>query len=260
MTILKQMYYSKYYQKDFEKTDDDYILSKQLTELLCNTKKYFSLIKRTENFLAVDDAFRTYLHKYKDKIDGLIKEVHSLSGELPKEIPKEIVSINIEPTLTKITELLDYPHKGGTLTLRYAKKNSTAFSSVIPDFDNFVKTKIQETVKNHFTKSSLCDIMVVFKPLSSGLEKPIYFYAPHDNTISTLDENSGVCSIMTIEAESSPVFYVYLLLEDGVKIDDEERKAILQKIGKEIAKGFVQKIKKLLNDTKTEMESLKCVK
>lgn len=260
MTILKQIYYSKYYQKNINISNDGYVLSKQMTELLCNTKKYFSLVKRRENFLVIDEAFSSYLYNKKDEIITLIKEIRQLSDELPTKIPKDTVSVNIEPTLTKIIELFDYQQKVGTLALRYAKKNAFAFSSVISDFECFIKDKTLSTLKKHFTKSDLCDIMIVFKPLSSGLEKPIYFYAPHDNSISTLEENSGVCNILTIEAESSPVFYVYLLLEDGAKIEDDERKKILQKIGREIAKDFVKKIKELLNDTKKEMENLKCVK
>ncbi|MBQ8208019.1 MAG: HD domain-containing protein [Clostridia bacterium] len=259
MTVLKQEYYSKYYQTEIDETSSEYVLAQQLTELLCNTKKYSSLIKRRDNFITIDNEFKKVLHSNKDKIIALIQEIQTLSKSIPDTTPLDKI-INIEPTFDKIKYLVDFPNSDYSLALRYVLKNAGAFSTEISNMDEFFKEKVNETINLHFTNSDLCDIMIVLKRLSSGLEKPIYFYTPHDSTISTLYENSEICDIMTIEAESLPVFYVYLLLKSTVKFDDEERKILLQEIGKKIASDFAKHIINLLSKTKLEMESAKCAK
>ncbi len=259
VTILKQVYYSKYYRSEIDDQSQEYILAQQLTELLCNTKKYTSLIKRRDNFLVIDNEFKKAMNSKKQEISDLIAAVQTLSKSIPENTPRDKV-INIEPTLVNIQHLINYSDKDHSLALRYVLKNAAAFSTEISNMDDFLKEKIKETINLHFTNSNLYDIMVVSKRLSSGLEKPIFFYASHDNTISTLDDNSQMYDIMTIEAETFPVFYIYLLLGNNVKFDDTDRKILLQQIGQNIAISFAECIINLLSKTKLEMESAKCAK
>ncbi len=259
MTILKQVYYSRYFRAEIDEQSQEYILSQQLTELLCNTKKYTSLIKRRDNFLVIDDEFKKGMNSKKQEITDLIKAVQSLSKDIPETTPINKI-VNIEPTLTNIEHLINYSDNDSSIALRYVLKNADAFSTEISNMNDFLKGKIEESIKSHFTNTELYDIMVVSKHLSSGLEKPIYFYASNDNTISTLYENSQICDIMTIEAESFPVFYIYLLLKNNVKFGDSERKLLLQRIGQNIATDFAKHIINLLSKTKTEMESAQCAK
>lgn len=259
MTILKQVYYSKYYRSEIDEQSQEYILAQQLTELLCNTKKYTSLIKRRDNFLVIDNEFKNTMHGKKQEISNLIEAVQTLSKSIPETTPCDKV-INIEPTLVNIKHLINNSDKNRSFALRYVLKNAAAFSTVISDMDDFLKEKIKETINLHFTKSNLYDIMVVSKRLSSGLEKPIFFYSSHDNVISTLDDNSQMCDIMTIEAETFPVFYIYLLLGNNVKFDDNDRDLLLQQIGQNIATSLTECIINLLSKTKLEMESAKCAK
>ncbi len=259
MTVLKQVYYSKYYRSEIDEQSQEYILAQQLTELLCNSKKYISLIKRRDNFLVIDNEFKKTMNSKKQEISDLIEVVRTLSKSIPETTPSEKI-INIEPTLVNIKYLIDFPDKDSTLALRYVLKNAAAFSTEISNMDDFLKEKINETINLHCTKLNLYDIMVVSKRLSSGLEKPIFFYASHDNTISTLDDNSQMYDIMTIEAESFPVFYIYLLLGNNVKFDDKDRKLLLQQIGQNIANSFAECIINLLSKTKLEMENAQCAK
>lgn len=259
MTVLKQVYYSRYYRSEIEEQSQEYILAQQLSELLCNTKKYTSLIKRRDNFRVIDDEFKKTMNCKKQSIDDLIGTVQSLSKSIPDTTPDDKI-INIEPTLSIIRHLIDYPNKDHSLALRYVLKNAAAFSTEISDMDDFLKGKIKETINSYFTKPNLYDIMVVSRYLSSGLEKPIYFYSAYDNTISTLDDNSQMYDIMTIEAETFPVFYIYLLLGNNVQFNDEERKLLLQKIGQRIADDFSERIINLLSKTKLEMENAQCAK
>jgi len=259
MTILKQVYYSKYYRTELDKRSQEYILSQQLTELLRNTKKYTSLIKRRDNFLIIDDEFKKGMNSKKQEISTLIETVQNLSKTIPETTPHNKV-INIEATLVNIKHLINYSDKDRSLALRYVLKNAAAFSTEISNMDDFLKEKITETINSHFTGASLYDIMVVSKRLSSGLEKPIYFYAAYDDAISTLDDNSQMYDIMTIEAEAFPVFYIYLLLGNDVNFDDTERKLLLQKIGQNIAISFAKSIISLLSKTKLDMEKVQCAK
>lgn len=254
MTVLKQVYYSRYYRSELRAPSEEYILAQQLTELLCNTKKYTSLIKRRDNFIVIDDEFKKGMNSKKQEIDDLIKDVQTLSKNIPETTPRDII-LNIEPTLGIIKHLINYSQKNDhSLALRYVQKNSAAFSTEISNMEDFFKEKIREAINLHFTKSSLYDIMVVSKRLTSGLEQPIFFYSAQGNTISTLDDNSQMCDIMAIEAESFPVFYIYLLLGNGVKLEDKKRIILLQRIGQKIATDLAGHIINLLSKTKQEME------
>lgn len=259
MTVLKQVYYSKYFRVEIDERSQEYVLAQQLTELLCNTKKYTSLIKRRDNFLVIDDEFKKVMNSKEREITNLINDVQRLSKNIPETTPSDML-INIQPTLDNIKYLINYPKNDHSIALRYVLKNAGAFSTVISSMDDFFKAKIKEVIISNFTKHDLCDIMIVSKRLSSGLENPIYFYAAHDNTISTLDDNSQICDNMTIEAESFPVFYIYLLLRNNVEFGDKERKALLQKIGEKIAADFAEHIISLLSKTKLEMENAECAK
>ena len=259
MTVLKQVYYSKYYRSELDNQSQEYILAQQLSELLCNTKKYTSLIKRCDNFRVIDDEFKKVMNGKKQSIDDLIETVQSLSKNIPDTTPGD-KTINIEPTLGIIRHLIDYPNKDRSLAIRYVLKNAAAFSTEISNMDDFLKEKIKETINSHFTRTDLYDTMIVSKCLSSGLEQPIYFYSAYDGTISTLDDNSDMYDIMTIEAATFPVFYIYLLLRNGVKFNDGERRLLLQKIGQKIADDFAQCIISLLLKTKLEMENSQCAK
>lgn len=259
ITVLKQIYYSQYYRNDIDEQSSEYILSQQLSELLRNTKKYTSLIKRRDEFLVIDNEFKREINNNKTEILKLIEEIQFLSKTIPDTIPRDNV-LDIEPTLVNIKYLVDYDPHNPTLALRYVLKNAASFSTEIPDMNHFIMEKIKETIKTHFTNSDLCDIMIVSKSLSSGLEDAIFFYDPHDSAISTLYDNSRISDTIRIEAESFPMFYIYLLLKKHVEFGDEERKILLQRIGQKIAMDFVYHINALLSKTKLEMETAKCAK
>lgn len=63
MTMLKQIYYRDYFGSSEEKGRENFITSRQLSELLLNEKVYFSLTKRSVNFQIIDDAVRKGLQQ-----------------------------------------------------------------------------------------------------------------------------------------------------------------------------------------------------
>lgn len=62
MTVLKKIYYEQYY-VDVAQNNTEYIISKQLSELLNNKYNYVSLIKRTEDFKHVDGSVRDVFYR-----------------------------------------------------------------------------------------------------------------------------------------------------------------------------------------------------
>lgn len=260
MTVLKQIFYTEYYRNDsIRGKKEEYVLKQKLSELLRNKKSYYSLIKRSENFKVIDDAVKNVLAESREEIKERVNITNQASDKLKaSKRSGSTATIDITGTLEFIDELLsntDKMPKG--FLLSFVARRSQAIQ--IESFKKFVEDIIREEVRNTFTNTGLYDTIVVFKKISVGLDKPIYFYN-NRGEICTLDEVSGVSNILRLDSDFLPVFYIYILIKDGDSIVKDKRDDFLQSLGTKIGYKLKEQILDMLNCQVEKMEDEVCVK
>lgn len=260
MTVLKQIFYTEYYRNDsIKRNSEEYVLKQKLSELLRNQKSYYSLIKRSENFKVIDDSTKNVLAESREEIMALVSKTNQISEELKdSKRSGNTATIDITGTLDFIDEILsnaDKMPKG--FLLSFVARRSKAIQ--IESFKKFVEDLIQEEAHNTFTNTNLYDTIVVFKKISVGLDKPIYFYN-NKGKISTLDEVSGVSNTLRLDSDFLPVFYIYILIKDGDSIVKSKRDDFLQSLGTKIGLKLKRQILDMLNFQVKKMEDELCVK
>lgn len=232
MTVLKQIYYTEYYHnKDIVEGTAEYILEQRLTEFLRNSKRYYSLIKRSENFKLIDDAVKAELKKNKDELEALC---HEETCEEKKEAIKNIY------------QMLDNTTKGSTgFVLSFVSRNKEKMK--LNCFEEMVGEIVKEQTSEVVTDLKIYDTVTLFRRISIGLDAPIYFYN-HRGDICTLDDISGISDILQLDSDYLPVFYIYVLAKDGHGVMREKREELLACIGKEIGVQMIEKIKAVLKE------------
>lgn len=260
MTVLKQIFYTEYYRNDsIKRNSEEYVLKQKLSELLRNQKSYYSLIKRSENFKVIDDSTKNVLAESREEIMALVSKTNQISEELKdSKRSGNTATIDITGTLDFIDEILsnaDKMPKG--FLLSFVARRSKAIQ--IESFKKFVEDLIQEEAHNTFTNTNLYDTIVMFKKISVGLDKPIYFYN-NKGKISTLDEVSGVSNTLRLDSDFLPVFYIYILIKDGDSIVKSKRDDFLQSLGTKIGLKLKRQILDMLNFQVKKMEDELCVK
>jgi HD superfamily phosphohydrolase len=252
MTVLKQIYYTEYYRKkDIKSNTNEYILKQRLSELLRNTKCYYSLIKRGENFKIIDDEVKMVLSESKDEIGQLVTNINELSNKLGNTESTEGVTVDIKGTLDFIDEILNNISKAPKgFVLSFIARRYKAIK--IESFENFVKEVVESETQVIFTNIKCYDTITVFKNISIGLDSPIYFYN-YDGHVCTLDEISGISDILRLDSDYLPVFYIYIMIENGEDIVKEKRNAFLQKIGSELGSKIKNQI---VSELKKQIEQM----
>lgn len=259
MTILKQIFYTDYYRNTKIKSNDsEYILSQRLSELLRNTKCYYSLIKRSENFKIIDDSVKEILSDNRENIEQLVAKVNEMSNKKATETPPGGATLDIKATLDFIEQILgNAPGIPKGFILAYISKHYKAIQ--LDSFENFIKEIVEEETEKIFTNVKVYDRITVFKNISIGLDNPIYFYDYHENMF-TLNDISGISDILRLDSDYLPVFYIYILMKDGDSIIKEKRELLLESIGKKIGSKIVNKINNILQNQIMQMEDLVCAK
>ena len=259
MTILKQIFYTDYYRNTKIKSNDsEYILSQRLSELLRNTKCYYSLIKRSENFKIIDDSVKEILSDNRESIEQLVAKINEMSNKKTTKTPPGGATLDIKATLDFIEQILgNAPGIPKGFILAYISKHYKAIQ--LDSFENFIKEIVEEETEKIFTNVKVYDRITVFKNISIGLDNPIYFYDYHEN-IFTLNDISGISDILRLDSDYLPVFYIYILMKDGDSIIKEKRELLLESIGKKIGSNIVNKINNILQNQIMQMEDLVCAK
>mgnify|MGYP004731956047 FL=1 len=259
MTILKQIFYTDYYRNTKIKSNDsEYILSQRLSELLRNTKCYYSLIKRSENFKIIDDSVKEILSDNRESIEQLVAKINEMSNKKATKTPPGGATLDIKATLDFIEQILgNAPGIPKGFILAYISKHYKAIQ--LDSFENFIKEIVEEETEKIFTNVKVYDKITVFKNISIGLDNPIYFYDYHEN-IFTLNDISGISDILRLDSDYLPVFYIYILMKDGDSIIKEKRELLLESIGKKIGSNIVNKINNILQNQIMQMEDLVCAK
>ncbi|ABX41319.1 HD domain-containing protein [Lachnoclostridium phytofermentans] len=226
-TVLRQIYYTEYYHnEEIEEGSGDFVLEQRLAELLRNSKRYHSLIKRSENFKIIDDAVKLEIIKQKGKIEEFLgKENEPSCGDKSTELIHQMLENSMKNSSGFILSFI----------WRYSKEMK------IEAFEQMVR-EIVEVETNHIvTNLKTYDTVTLFKRISIGLDSPIYFYN-HKEKISTLKDISGIADILQLDSDYLPVFYIYILAKDKDGVLKEKREELLGCIGKRIGAQIMRRL------------------
>lgn len=225
-TILRQIYYTEYYHNnEIEDGSKEFVLAQRLAELLRSSKRYHSLIKRSENFKIIDDAVKLELMKHKDEIERFLIKKEALSSE--------------DRSTELICQMLDNTWKNSSgFVLSFISRFSKEMK--IEGFQQIVSDIVREETNHLITNLKTYDTVTLFKRISIGLDSPIYFYN-HKGTISTLKDISGIADILQLDSDYLPVFYIYILAKDEDGILKEKREELLGAFGKRIGIELVKR-------------------
>jgi HD superfamily phosphohydrolase len=226
-TVLRQIYYTEYYHnKDIEEGTRDFVLAQRLAELLRNSKRYHSLIKRSENFKIIDDAVKLEIMKQKDVIEAFLMKGNELSRR--------------DRSIELIRQMLDNTMKNSSgFVLSFISRHSKEMKLI--GFEQMVSEIVTEETNSIVTNLKTYDTVTLFKRISIGLDSPIYFYN-HKGTICTLKDISGIADILQLDSDYLPVFYIYILAKDEDGILKEKREELLSALGKRIGIEIVGRV------------------
>ena len=235
VTILKQIYYKEYHNKNFSGGTSEYLISKQLAELLENRKNYYSLIKRSEDFRVIDNALAYKIKESSDNIENMISNLEIVSKERTNADTPNL--IDEAGTLSYIRDFVkNCKKKKCDFLLAGLLQNGKVIQ--LDDIDS----KIKAVVENEIKKSNsldVSDIITVFKPISIGIGDPVYFYDANDK-LYTMDEISGIATALRNENLFRPVFYVYILTDNSKEKIISSKGNLLKTIGSAIGSIFVE--------------------
>ena len=225
-TVLRQIYYTEYYHKKIEEGTREFVLAQRLAELLRNSKRYHSLIKRSENFKIIDDAVKLEIMKRKDEVEAFLVKEKELS---PMDRATEL-----------LRQMLDNTVKNSSgFVLSYISRYKKDMK--IESFEQMVSDIVKEETNSIITNLKTYDTVTLFKRISIGLDSPIYFYN-HKEKICTLKDISGIADILQLDSDYLPVFYIYILAKDEEGILKEKREELLGAIGKRIGVEIMERI------------------
>ncbi len=246
MTVLKQIYYTQYYHNDnIVEGSKEYVLQQRLTELLRNSKRYYSIIKRSENFKIIDDAVKLELVRKKEELEELLNQVQKLSKEGTLQ-----VEVTVMEAIHEVLENTTRHGSGFVLSFIYRHSQDLQMS----DFEQFVREIVKEETNHMFQEIKMYDTVTLFKRISIGLDKPIYFYN-HKEAICKFHEISGISDILQLDSDYLPVFYIYILAKNAGDEMKENREQLLSHIGHKIGLKVVRRIRGVLEKYLNEMNS-----
>ncbi|BCN31911.1 HD domain-containing protein [Anaeromicropila herbilytica] len=230
LTVLRQIYYTEYYHNEEIKEDTvDYLLAQRLAELLRNSKRYHSLIKRSENFKIIDDAVKLELMNHIDEIETYLQKENGLSyGDRSTEL---------------IRQMLENTKKNSSgFVLSFISRYSKYMQ--IESFEQMVSDIVKAETNRVVTNLKTYDTVTLFKRISIGLDSPINFYN-YKGALSTLKDISGIADILQLDSEYLPAFYIYILAKDEEELLKEKREELLGGIGTQIGEQIVKRFQTL---------------
>lgn len=226
-TVLRQIYYTQYYHnEEIEEGTVDYVLAQRLAELLRNSKRYHSLIKRSENFKIIDDGVKLEIMKHKDQMEAFLMKEKELSCQ---ESSTQLLHQMLENTM----------NNSSGFVLSFISRHSKEMK--IEGFEQMVSEIVQQETNHIVTNLKTYDTVTLFKRISIGLNSPIYFYN-HKGAISTLKDISGIAEILQLDSDYLPVFYIYILAKDEDGVLKEKREELLGCIGKRIGVEIMKRL------------------
>jgi HD superfamily phosphohydrolase len=249
MTVLRQQYFTNYYRKTKS------VLSQQLSELLRNKKGYYSIIKRSENFKNIDDNVKKALVEKREEINALHSHLKKIaeSKDISKTEFSNQTKLDIKGTEDFMFDILEnMADNSRGFVIAYIQKHFKAISS--SSFEETVERIVYQEIKSVFTNINVYDRMVLFRDISIGTDEPIYIYNNNNNNVCTLEDISGITHILRLDSYYLPIFYIYILVEDGDTIFKEKSEMLLKNIGHQLGIISRELIIKLLKERINQME------
>ncbi len=238
--ILKKEYFEKI-------INESSCLNKMLTELLTNKRRFVSIIKRKEEFGAIDKAVACEIVKVKNDILYAIQELKAKQMNHHKKS-----TIDIEGFLQNIDILLcksqNYSQKGNLtdndgFLLIFIRNKLLSFK---PDCDI-----LQDLISGAIAKQYGKECLVVFKTLKTGTNKALYIYKKYytdpNEQLVHLSEVSDISRKLENSLNFNPFFFIYMDI-DRVSSSQFDFAAEREKIGTYIAQEICSYIIHFIND------------
>lgn len=244
LTILKAHYFGEYVDNSLPEVQN---IKNELEELLANRKKYFSLVKRMEDFITIDVAIEEIMKQQYNKI--LLSKFEQLENNEGEG--KNL--LEIKPILNLMKDLFE------TIGARKRAekkipKNGFVLPKVKKVFNNVFEgnwlEKIIEETRNEIIKSNsnIKDIIVVSKKAKTGISGSSKCSELGGLGIYTFDKSGSikVCNFLDIsnlnnilldDVDYMPVFYMYIL-----STGDLDYQGIRRQIGTGIGNKIMEKM------------------
>lgn len=245
MTIMKKHYFNKYV------NDSDTNTFYKLEELLANNKNYFSLIKRTEDFIVIDKQAAKIMADGYDDINKLIEEIiadnAAKDGKIIVEVDLWLKNISrLEKTIKKYNEDSAYLPRDGFILAKIKKIYNNLFEDGW--LDQLIYDSIDEITKSN---SDIKDSIAVIKEINTGIQAGktctqggLGLYAISNGKLEIMDfsDLSNESNNLAADINFIPVFYMYIL-KNKDNLDYEKIKISLgTSIGKKIAERIKDKL------------------
>lgn len=249
MAILKKHYFDEYMDLD------DNITSNKLEELLSNKKFYYSLIKRTEDFIVIDKAVAKSVFDHYSEIIELISKIQEKTKY--SQGTNGTIIVNLDILFKYALELQDtlqryiimdegIPSDGFIL-----KKISKIYSNILPDnwFFELVLECVNQIKKNPVY--NIKDAFAVTKKIKIGIQGGknakqggLGIYRAYDEKIEVKSflNLSNVGNIITMETNLMPMFYLYVFKNNENELLD------YNKIKTDLGISIGEKIVSVIND------------
>ncbi len=258
MTVLKKIYYEKYYENVTRYTTE-YIISKQFAELLNNKRNYVSLIKRTEDFKHVDGSLRNILLENRKELQEKVKVLSAKSDQYIKEHP-EVDRSNMLDVAEYLNQIMDFvtesPEDGNFFTMAklFHRKQALMLNQIEAEIKQIAESICQEKLKDE----KYLNEIVVFKEISPGVSPhdPIYFF-DNKEQLCTLEQVSGIVKSLRTENLFRPVFYLYVLVDGEKDTVYERREELLSAIGARIGEYVLNIINSTLDELTGQLDNSK---
>ncbi len=208
LTVLKQQFFAKYINMDDK-------VKYQLEEILSNRKNYTSIIKRSDDFLEIDNVV---VKNFPLGLEGIIK----------------VVDEEFKGNLEKLLKQTDNLSNG-----LYLNRINKEIFQLLQKEDLF-KECISHTITEYVKTYQAIDCMVIFKKLKTGLEEPPFLYK--DNDLISIDNVSGLSQNLDILSMTFPTFFIYIKEDPKIKINKIQ---FLQSLGELISTELINELNKL---------------
>lgn len=229
-----------------EDTDDLEILRNKLNELLANKKYYYSVIKKPENFIEIEESFLKLLQDRIENLENLIIEVkESKPEDKESETKKKLV---IDPFIEDLEIMIHsiknyekinfYSHSGFILS----KIKNLIFSNYLSEeeFNSIVSNAVKESAT---VESNIKDVVVEFKNIKLGVQEGLSLYSSNGD-IKPFRDVSNIVTLLLFQREFLPGFYIYISKKDiDISVD---YKGFKEKIGHNIAIKIIEILEEFL--------------
>ena len=224
MTILQKKYLEIFlYGNDAEKTSQLYYF---LEEIIENKRNYNSLIKRYEDYITVDIAFKNsfsnYLQEISQKYTTFNEEVNK--GNIPK-------ILNTTSNIAKFIQgLVNIKQENNGAFL--SSKIAYLVSCFLPKtnlFDEIGKNIVDTLFNAH--KNLIDDCFLVSKKLKTGTDNLLFLYDDCTKDQKRFIDVSHIDETLKLEQSYIPEFYVYIKWNNSMSIDNNTIISIREDLG-----------------------------